>query len=78
MCYWRRVQNTYKRCGHAYDLPDQMIECDNQHCRFSPTHPSTCVPPVCTETCWQFRQFPQQYTPQIDAFCPVCEERRRG
>ncbi|KIJ69435.1 hypothetical protein HYDPIDRAFT_123921 [Hydnomerulius pinastri MD-312] len=53
MCHWRRVQNTYKRCGHVYDLPDEMIQCDNKFCKFSPMHPSTCVPPSCTNTCWQ-------------------------
>ncbi|KAH7930803.1 hypothetical protein BV22DRAFT_35138 [Leucogyrophana mollusca] len=72
MCHWRRVRNTYRRCGHAFDLPDEMIQCDNRYCKFSLTHPSTCVPPSCTASCWQYRQFPQQYNPQIDAFCPSC------
>ncbi|KAL4067600.1 hypothetical protein J3A83DRAFT_3692940 [Scleroderma citrinum] len=62
MCHWRRVQNTYKRCGHVFDLPDEMVQCENRYCKFSAMHPSTCVPPKCIETCWQYRQFPQQYT----------------
>ncbi|KIL00428.1 hypothetical protein PAXRUDRAFT_129948 [Paxillus rubicundulus Ve08.2h10] len=78
MCHWRRVQNTYKRCGHVYDLPDVMIQCDERDCKFSSTHPSTCVPPSCTSTCWQYRQFPRQYNPHIDSFCPPCIQQGRG
>ncbi|KAI9566453.1 hypothetical protein HD554DRAFT_2025463, partial [Boletus coccyginus] len=54
------------------------IQCDRPHCRFSSTHPSTCLPPACTNSCWQFRQFPQQYYPQIDSFCPSCVEQGLG
>ncbi|KAI6109837.1 hypothetical protein F5141DRAFT_810955 [Pisolithus sp. B1] len=72
MCHWRRVQNTYKICGHVYDMPDEMIQCDNRYCKFSSTHPGTCVPPGCTNSCWQYRQFPQQYNPKIDTLCPRC------
>ncbi|KAL6308986.1 hypothetical protein BKA93DRAFT_814916 [Sparassis latifolia] len=68
MCHWRRVRNHYRRCGHYIDL----IQCADRYCKFSSTHPNDCVPPQCTESCWQYRQFPQQYTPVIDNFCPVC------
>ncbi|OCH95520.1 hypothetical protein OBBRIDRAFT_745188 [Obba rivulosa] len=74
MCHWRRVRNHYKRCGHYIDLPDEMIQCDDRFCKFSTSHPRNCVPPRCTETCWQYRQFPQQYNPVIDSKCPVCHQ----
>ncbi|OJA20032.1 hypothetical protein AZE42_04459 [Rhizopogon vesiculosus] len=61
MCSWRHVRNVYLRCGHALNLPDELIACDRPSCRFSPNHPRTCVPPICKETCLQYRQFPQQY-----------------
>ncbi|KAI6036608.1 hypothetical protein PISMIDRAFT_34538, partial [Pisolithus microcarpus 441] len=73
-----RVQNTYKICGHVFDmvirpcLTRPQIQCDNRYCKFSSAHPSTCVPPGCTNSCWQYRQFPQQYNPRIDALCPRC------
>ncbi|KAI0082689.1 hypothetical protein K474DRAFT_1584993 [Panus rudis PR-1116 ss-1] len=73
MCHWRRVRNHYKRCGHYIDLVSMhTIQCDDRYCKFSTTHPRNCVPPRCTETCWQYRQFPQQYNPVIDDFCPSC------
>ncbi|KAJ8595829.1 hypothetical protein M405DRAFT_279210 [Rhizopogon salebrosus TDB-379] len=76
MCYFRRVRNVYTRCGHAVNLHDELIVCDSPRCRFSPNHPSTCVLPVCRQTCCQYRQYPQQYSPNIDRACPDCEARR--
>ncbi|KIJ17385.1 hypothetical protein PAXINDRAFT_73699 [Paxillus involutus ATCC 200175] len=55
-----------------------QIQCDDQCCKFSSTHPITCVPPSCTHTCWQYRQFPKQYNPHIDSFCPPCIQQGRG
>ncbi|KAG2042227.1 hypothetical protein BDR03DRAFT_944872 [Suillus americanus] len=61
MCYWRRVRNCYKGCGHSINLPDEEIKCDLRNCKFSPKHSPTCIPPQCTKACWQYRQYPQQY-----------------
>ncbi|KAF9452990.1 hypothetical protein P691DRAFT_720397 [Macrolepiota fuliginosa MF-IS2] len=49
------------------------IKCDLAQCRFSPAHPPDCQLPHCKQTCWQYRQYPQQYSPHIDRFCPSCE-----
>ncbi|KAG5728502.1 hypothetical protein E4T56_gene19503 [Termitomyces sp. T112] len=75
MCYWRRVRNYYKKCGHGITLPDEEIQCDLINCKFSSTHSKDCVPPQCQRTCWQYRQYPQQYSPHIDRLCPNCEAR---
>ncbi|KAH9854137.1 hypothetical protein C2E23DRAFT_85038 [Lenzites betulinus] len=72
------VRNNYKRCGHYIDLPDEMIQCEDRFCKFSTTHPRNCVPPRCTETCWQYRQFPEQYHPVIDNYCAVCIQMGRS
>ncbi|KAF9009699.1 hypothetical protein BDQ17DRAFT_1300625 [Cyathus striatus] len=72
MCRLRQVCNVYTQCGHAQPLPDEVIQCDNPNCKFSTTHPATCVPPQCTRTCWQYRQYPEQYSPHIDRLCPAC------
>ncbi|OAX43996.1 hypothetical protein K503DRAFT_730208 [Rhizopogon vinicolor AM-OR11-026] len=72
MCYWRRVHNFYKGCGHTINLPDEEIKCDLRNCKFSPKHPPTCMPPQCSTMCWQYRQYPQQYGPHIDKKCPKC------
>ncbi|KAG2040325.1 hypothetical protein BDR03DRAFT_949643 [Suillus americanus] len=61
MCCWRHVRNVYLRCGHAFNLPDELITCDSSRCKFSPNHPATCLPPTCKQTCAQYRQYPQQY-----------------
>ncbi|KAF8557053.1 hypothetical protein OG21DRAFT_1436078 [Imleria badia] len=61
MCYWRRVRNTYRACGHVVTLPDEEIKCDLRNCKFSPRHAQNCLPPQCTKTCWQYHQYPQQY-----------------
>ncbi|KAJ7582740.1 hypothetical protein C8J56DRAFT_955593 [Mycena floridula] len=71
MCRYRQVQNTYLRCGHSVRLPDQLIACDDRFCKFSARHPSNCGP-NCGTTCWQRKQFPEQYNPHIDNYCPSC------
>ncbi|GAW03956.1 hypothetical protein F5879DRAFT_183868 [Lentinula edodes] len=71
MCRRRHVRNLYLKCGHAVNLPEQEISCENEHCKFSPFHPKNC--PNCTRTCWQYHQYPEQYTPQINSFCPACQ-----
>ncbi|KAI6005965.1 hypothetical protein EDD15DRAFT_696041 [Pisolithus albus] len=54
-------------------LTRPQIQCDNRYCKFSSTHPSTCVPPAApTPAGNSRRQFPQQYNPRIDALCPRC------
>ncbi|KAF8198859.1 hypothetical protein K438DRAFT_1717767, partial [Mycena galopus ATCC 62051] len=72
MCRWRHVRNIYLRCGHAENLPPVEVKCDNRHCKFSPDHPSGCVPPKCARTCNQYHLFPEQYHPNVDGFCPAC------
>lgn len=74
MCCWRRVRNDFLLCGHSYQLPDELIECGKQNCRFSAYHDPNCVEPECRRTCAQFRTYPQVYTPQINRRCPPCEE----
>ncbi|KIM52412.1 hypothetical protein SCLCIDRAFT_141149 [Scleroderma citrinum Foug A] len=74
MCRWRHVRNVYLACGHAFTLPDELIVCDNRNCKFSPNHPPDCTPPKCKQTCWQYRQYPQQYSPNINSMCPTCQQ----
>ncbi|KAF8264662.1 hypothetical protein EI94DRAFT_1737959 [Lactarius quietus] len=77
MCHSRRVKNIYLYCGHSVDLKEELIQCADTHCRLSPFHPSNC--PNCKKTCWQYRQFPEQYAPQISSYCPSCSGRsKRG
>ncbi|TDL18945.1 hypothetical protein BD410DRAFT_727879, partial [Rickenella mellea] len=52
------------------------IHCVNPKCKFSPNHPIDCLPPYCLRTCWQCRQYPQNYAPQIDGYCPTCANKR--
>ncbi|KZP02860.1 hypothetical protein FIBSPDRAFT_845472 [Athelia psychrophila] len=78
MCHWRRVQNHYKRCGHEFDLPDEMIQCEDRFCKFSSAHPSDCKSPACADTCWQYRTFPAMYRPELDRWCPVCVQAGKG
>ncbi|KIK51750.1 hypothetical protein GYMLUDRAFT_181063, partial [Collybiopsis luxurians FD-317 M1] len=47
------------------------VPCDNDKCRFSPFHPRYC--PSCPRTCLQYHQFPEQYNPHVNAFCPSCQ-----
>ncbi|KAN0133749.1 hypothetical protein V8E53_008473 [Lactarius tabidus] len=74
MCHWRRVTNTYLRCNHEVEVPEEEIRCENRWCRFSVTHPRDCIPPQCQRTCNQFRGFPQLYNPQLDTWCQGCRE----
>ncbi|KAL1755160.1 hypothetical protein FB107DRAFT_214238 [Schizophyllum commune] len=70
------VCHVYLLCGHVENMPDQLIMCTSRTCKFSPNHPSTCVPPECTRTCWQYRQYPEQYSPNLNAYCPTCSASR--
>ncbi|KAJ4469459.1 hypothetical protein C8J55DRAFT_524013 [Lentinula edodes] len=71
MCRYRQVQNTYSRCGHVIREPDVLIPCADRFCKFSAYHPPDCGP-NCSKTCWQYRQFPEQYNPLINNVCPSC------
>ncbi|ETW85102.1 hypothetical protein HETIRDRAFT_243529, partial [Heterobasidion irregulare TC 32-1] len=42
-------------------LTGMQIECESTTCKFSRNHPNNCRPPTCKNTCWQYRQFPEQY-----------------
>ncbi|KAK0240169.1 hypothetical protein IW261DRAFT_966809 [Armillaria novae-zelandiae] len=77
MCRWRQVQNTYSQCGHVVRVPDEMIYCDDRFCKFSAAHPSNCGS-NCSKTCWQRRQFPEQYNPLINSSCPSCKAATSG
>ncbi|KAJ7576574.1 hypothetical protein C8J56DRAFT_1061855 [Mycena floridula] len=72
MCRFRHVRDVYLRCNHAINRPVEMVTCDSPNCKFSPSHPVNCVPPRCLRTCAQYRGYPQQYSPNIDNFCPSC------
>ncbi|TFK28878.1 hypothetical protein FA15DRAFT_633434, partial [Coprinopsis marcescibilis] len=50
------------------------IKCDLPTCKFSLTHPKSCQPPQCKKTCWQYHQYPQQYSPHINKRCPDCQK----
>ncbi|KAI0668294.1 hypothetical protein C8Q78DRAFT_979931 [Trametes maxima] len=67
-----RVCYVYSGCGHVYPMPDQEVQCDSPRCKFSPMHPKSCGGSSCKQTCKQFRQHPQQYSPQIAGYCPGC------
>ncbi|TFK45072.1 hypothetical protein BDQ12DRAFT_674085 [Crucibulum laeve] len=77
MCKWRQVRDIYVRCGHTYALPDELIPCVDRFCKFSETHPRDCGP-NCRTTCWQYRQFPEQYDRTLDRQCPSCQQNRGG
>ncbi|KAJ7632589.1 hypothetical protein FB45DRAFT_912865 [Roridomyces roridus] len=70
MCRYRRVQHTYTICNHTYQLPEVEIKCGETTCKFSPNHPRNC--PNCTETCWQYHQYPEQPVRTIRSMCPNC------
>ncbi|KAJ6577754.1 hypothetical protein B0H19DRAFT_1337461 [Mycena capillaripes] len=38
------------------------VNCTSTRCKFSPNHPSNCVPPACRRTCNQYHLFPEQYS----------------
>ncbi|KAJ8077769.1 hypothetical protein PM082_002202 [Marasmius tenuissimus] len=71
MCRRRFVRNIYTQCGHALNLPEKIISCSSSRCKFSPEHPPDCYD--CKKTCWQYHQFPEQYSPHIDGSCPDCK-----
>ncbi|TFK65173.1 hypothetical protein BDN72DRAFT_773705, partial [Pluteus cervinus] len=66
------VRNVYLRCGHADNMVRIVVQCDDPQCIFSTSHPPTCGGPSCRQTCWQYRQYPEQYSPNIDRYCPIC------
>ncbi|KAF7778748.1 hypothetical protein Agabi119p4_3093 [Agaricus bisporus var. burnettii] len=71
MCRWRQVKHRYTLCQHMIGEPDKLIECEDRFCKFSPNHPRDCGP-GCANTCWQYRQFPQQYDITHQGRCPNC------
>ncbi|KAI0082410.1 hypothetical protein K474DRAFT_1655177 [Panus rudis PR-1116 ss-1] len=72
MCKWRRVRLFYTKCGHGVNLPDEEIKCESTTCIFSPNHPNNCGP-NCKRTCWQYHQYPEQFTRQIQDRCAECK-----
>ncbi|THH26814.1 hypothetical protein EUX98_g7376 [Antrodiella citrinella] len=72
MCQYRQVSNYYVLCGHSITEPDVEIKCNSPKCIFSPKHPATCTGPSCKEKCFQYHQFPQQFSPHVKAKCPNC------
>ncbi|KAG5715239.1 hypothetical protein E4T56_gene3029 [Termitomyces sp. T112] len=80
MCKWRQVQHFYAVCKHAYNLPDELIQCEDRYCKFSSTHPGGAVDcgPKCRNTCWQYRQFPQQYNRTFQQMCQKCLQGQSG
>ncbi|KAJ6577811.1 hypothetical protein B0H19DRAFT_910410, partial [Mycena capillaripes] len=52
------VRNVYLRCGHA----ENLVKCTSNRCKFSPNHPSNCVPPACSQTCNQYHLYPEHYS----------------
>ncbi|PBK64016.1 hypothetical protein ARMSODRAFT_893518, partial [Armillaria solidipes] len=54
------------------------IRCEQSTCRFSLFHPASCKPPACLKTCWQYRRYPEQYSPHIDSYCPSCYRQDQG
>ncbi|KAF7771564.1 hypothetical protein Agabi119p4_5875 [Agaricus bisporus var. burnettii] len=71
MCHYRQV-NKHFSCGHVVVQPDELIICFGTRCKFSPKHPQDCMPPNCSQTCWQYRQAPERYTLQINGPCHSC------
>ncbi|PBK91038.1 hypothetical protein ARMGADRAFT_933103, partial [Armillaria gallica] len=71
---WYRVRNVYLRCGHTVNLPEEIIRCEQSDCKFSLFHPAGCKPPACLRTCWQHLQYPEQYSPNINGYCPSCSQ----
>ncbi|KAK0237508.1 hypothetical protein EDD85DRAFT_951692 [Armillaria nabsnona] len=97
MCRRRHVRNVYLRCGHAINLPEEIvrlithsltaltvprahiyhplqIRCEQSNCKFSFFHPASCKPPACQQTCWQHLRYPEQYSPNINGYCPFCAQ----
>ncbi|KAL1681036.1 hypothetical protein EV122DRAFT_275683 [Schizophyllum commune] len=60
MCRFRQVCNVYNRCGHAENLvgpPISALSALNSPIANSPTN---------------CKQYPEQFSPHIDAYCPKC------
>ncbi|KAJ7642864.1 hypothetical protein B0H17DRAFT_960007, partial [Mycena rosella] len=72
------VRNLYLRCGHAESLVNRSVQCGSSNCKFSPNHPPHCVPPLCSRTCHQYHLYPEQYTPNVNGFCPACTRAMGG
>ncbi|KAF9017314.1 hypothetical protein BDZ89DRAFT_961193, partial [Hymenopellis radicata] len=53
------------------------IYCEDSRCRWSPFHPINCTPPRCLRTCQQYKKFPEQYNPHINAYCSHCNRRQQ-
>ncbi|TFK54911.1 hypothetical protein OE88DRAFT_975809 [Heliocybe sulcata] len=71
MCKERRVNVHYGLCGHVVLLPEELIQCEDKKCKFSPMHPANC--PDCRRTCWQYRQFPETFdVHKREEYCPTC------
>ncbi|KZT26226.1 hypothetical protein NEOLEDRAFT_1132247 [Neolentinus lepideus HHB14362 ss-1] len=76
MCRDRRVNHKYGLCGHTVHLPEELIQCEDRWCKFSPVHPAQC--PDCRRTCWQYRQYPETYdVHKQDKWCPACVDQGR-
>ncbi|KAI0342233.1 hypothetical protein BDW22DRAFT_172877 [Trametopsis cervina] len=78
MCFRRHVCYVYTVCGHAYTMPEEIIECTSVNCIFSRQHPTTCSGSSCKRTCWQYRQPTEQYSPQVPELCPICTKQRKA
>ncbi|KAF9054987.1 hypothetical protein BDZ89DRAFT_1124790 [Hymenopellis radicata] len=78
MCISRQVCHFYTKCQHGITMPDEEITCDSPRCKVSPAHPRNCSLPACRKTCWQHRQYPQQYTVTKNEFCPDCVRQGKG
>ncbi|KAK0220556.1 hypothetical protein IW262DRAFT_1034650 [Armillaria fumosa] len=76
MCRRRHVRNIYVRCGHAFNLPEEIIQCEQSKCKFSLFHSAGCKPPICLRTCWQYLRYPEQHSPHIGSYCPFCDQER--
>ncbi|GJE84249.1 hypothetical protein PsYK624_003250 [Phanerochaete sordida] len=73
MCKYRRVRNVYTQCGHGVNLPEVEINCELDNCVFSARHPEDCQGEACRNRCWQYHQYPEQYSPNINTLCPACQ-----
>ncbi|KAE9408976.1 hypothetical protein BT96DRAFT_985298 [Gymnopus androsaceus JB14] len=57
------VRNMYLKCGHAVNLPEQEVSCENVRCKFSPF-----IPPIVP-----IAPGPAGNNPNINSFCPSCQ-----
>ncbi|KAJ6630354.1 hypothetical protein B0H10DRAFT_1984301 [Mycena sp. CBHHK59/15] len=60
------------------NLAPVEVQCGSTHCKFSPNHPATCIPPLCNRTCNQYHLFPDQYNPNVDGYCSACTHAMGG